>query len=58
MKPKTFTSQAKANAALKSDLITMVRAIEKKKFSPVFIAHENDRPNVSVCALTVWKSKK
>ena len=58
MKPKTFSSQAKANAALKADVTSMIRAFEKKKFSPVFLAHENDRPNVAVCALTSWNTKK
>lgn len=57
MKPKVFSSQAKANASLKTDVTAMVRALEKKKFSAVFLARENDRPNAAVCALTVWNTK-
>jgi hypothetical protein len=58
MKPKVFSSQAKTNAAAKTDVTSMVRALEKKKFSPVFIASESERPNVAVCALELWRSKK
>jgi hypothetical protein len=58
MKPKVFSSQAKTNAASKTDVTSMVRALEKKKFSHVLLASETDRPNVAVCALEFWRSKK